>query len=146
MARSSRRLGHQVFNLKKGVRYPYGLQLFFEILVFNWSRRIMAGAPDCLSGCRGFDSLWDQNNKNGVLAQLARASVLQTEGRRFESDILHKWAYGRVVIGTTLQKLFYDGSNPSMPSSNIRRVRRSEIWYTLVYVLQHKNEKEPTSK
>ena len=31
-----------------------------------------------------------QNNKYGGIAQLARASALQAEGRRFDSDYLHK--------------------------------------------------------
>ena len=36
------------------------------------------------------DEVIKQKDQNGGIAQLARASALQAEGRRFDSDYLHK--------------------------------------------------------
>ena len=35
------------------------------------------------------DAVIDKKKRNGGIAQLARASALQAEGRRFDSDYLH---------------------------------------------------------
>jgi hypothetical protein len=46
----------------------------------------------CHAEGHGFESRTSRN-KDGELAQLARASALHAEGHRFESDILHTVAY-----------------------------------------------------
>ena len=47
---------------------------------------------------------------NGVVAQMARASALQAEGRGFESHLLHLW--DRAEVAYQAHNLEVGGSNP----------------------------------
>ena len=51
--------------------------------------------------------------KKGGLAQLARASALHAEGHRFDSDILHFFKQGVLMIIEVLPAGGTDGSTPS---------------------------------